>query len=137
VDQIDAMVDHIAPFGRRDGATGKLAVHRVEHHEDEAGQEAGPVHALREQPCRKQAQGHADHRNHIRGHAQLRRDPRQHQSQFGPEIFGQQVGHALIGAEIAAPLNLAPGCRGQPLDEGAVEFAQLTVVDQRGRPDNR
>ena len=29
VDQIDAMVDHIAPFGRCDGATGKLAVHRV------------------------------------------------------------------------------------------------------------
>src|SRR3546814_15868160 len=43
VDQVHAMVRDIAPFGRGDGAAGQLPVHRVQHHEDEAGEHAGPI----------------------------------------------------------------------------------------------
>ena len=51
------------------------------------------------------------------------------QRQFGPEIFGEEVGHALICAEIAAALDLAPRRFGRVVacDGGLIEVSGLGV----------
>ncbi len=43
MDEIDAVIEDIAPVGRGDGAAGELAVDRIQHHEDQADGHALPV----------------------------------------------------------------------------------------------
>src|SRR3546814_6644222 len=62
-------------------------------------------------------------------HADGSGQPSQPKRQFGPEIFGEKVGYALIGAEIALPLYVAPGGGGEFPDEGLLQLAELPVVE--------
>src|SRR5687768_11181003 len=55
MDQIEPMVEDIAPFRRLAGAARELAVDRVEHHEAKPSENAGPVPAVEEQEERGDA----------------------------------------------------------------------------------
>ena len=63
VDEVDPVVEHIAPFRRGAGAARELPVDGVEHHEDEARQHAEPVFAAPEQDEGEQAQHRSDQRD--------------------------------------------------------------------------
>src|SRR3546814_12680185 len=46
---------------------------------------------------------------------------------FGPEIFGEDVGHALVCAEIARPFGSAHGRRFQLQREGLLTLSQFGI----------
>src|SRR3546814_16521643 len=83
----------------------ELAVDGVEHHEEEAHGEAGPGVAMIEGEGSEDAEDGADQRHLVRRHSDACRPASQHQCPFRPEIFGEDVGDALIGSEVAGPLQ--------------------------------
>ena len=123
--------------GRGDGAAGELAVDRVEHHEDEPRRQPGPIMPFVEQPGGEQAQQGPDQRHLVRAHPDPRRPAGQHQRPFRPQIFGEQVGHALIGAEIARPLEAAHGLRSEPVEERPLLLAKLLILETVRSPPRR
>src|SRR3546814_10177106 len=84
---------------------GELAVHRIQNHEDKARSHAPPVMTVPEGDGCDHAEQGPDGSHHIGRHADARRQPREDQRPFGPEIFGEDVGHALVCAEIARPFG--------------------------------
>src|SRR3546814_9006613 len=60
MDQVDAMVGDIAPFGRGDSAACELSIDGVEHHEDKAREHPGPILAMGEEIDRIDAPRRAD-----------------------------------------------------------------------------
>src|SRR5436190_9831994 len=59
VDEVEAVVEDIAPFRRLAGAARELAVDRVEHHEAETGSYTLPILALHPEPEGRDAENGA------------------------------------------------------------------------------
>src|SRR3546814_7804311 len=68
---------------------GELAVHRIQNHEDKARSHAPPVMTVPEGDGCDHAEQGPDGSHHIGRHADARRQPREDQRPFGPEIFGE------------------------------------------------
>ena len=66
VDEVDPVVEYVAPFGRGARAPRELAVHGVEHHEAEARQHPPPIISAPEQIECEGAQNCADEGHGIR-----------------------------------------------------------------------
>ena len=105
VDEVDAMVEHLAPFRRGAGHPGKLPIDRVEHHEDEARQHAQPIVAAPEQEEGENAKDAADQRHEVGRDARTGRPSRQIERGLPPQIERQQIGDALIGRVIGRALD--------------------------------
>src|SRR3546814_14357752 len=93
------MIEHIAPPGGGDSAPGELAVDGVEHHEEEAHGEAGPVVAMIEGKGSEDAEDGADQRHLVRRHSDAGRPASNHQVPVRPELYDADVGAALLGPE--------------------------------------
>ena len=128
VNHVNAMIISLAPFGIVLRHTGQFAVNRIKN-----------AHA----PCRQNAPtelgGHegvkgADHqyeakcRHHIGGQFQVGAKARHMEGGDGPQIFGEKVGHAFVGARIKRPFNLFHGHFIQGINKALRGFAQNLVI---------
>ena len=105
VDEVDAVVEHLAPFRRGAGHARELPVDRVEHHEDEARQHAPPIFAPPEEEEGEDAQDRADQGDEIGCDSGPRRPARQIESRLSPEVERQDIGDALVRGIIGGALD--------------------------------
>jgi hypothetical protein len=129
MDEVDAVVEHLAPFRRRPGASRELPVDGVEHHEDEAGEDAEPIGAVPEEEEGEHAQKGADRGDRVRSHAGLGRPARQVESGLAPQIQRQRVGHALVRGVVGRALDRLDIVRVERKHERPLALAKLVVAD--------
>jgi hypothetical protein len=108
MDQVDAVVEDVAPLGRGQGHPGQLAVDGVEEGHDPGADQApaevaGPEQAEGRQH-QQEAEGHLV-RRHLGQGAPAGDDPGRRR----PDVLGDEVGDALVRALEQALLDRADG----------------------------
>ncbi len=128
MDEVDPVIEDIAPFRRGQGHARELAVDRVEERHQPGGDEPGREHALGEEPQGEQHEDEADEGDAVGADATLRGPARHHHRRRGPEPFGHEIGDALVGAGEAQPLELDPRRRLHRSKIGLRPLAQRMVI---------
>ena len=98
VDEIDTMIEDIAPLGRRQGEAGKLAVDGIEERHKPGCHQSRQKLALDEQHEGDHNAGEAYHRHDIRADPLLGRPFCRVPCRPRPHPLRHQVGDALVGA---------------------------------------
>ena len=90
VDEIDAVIEIVAPFAGGQRSAGKLAIHGVEKSHGPGGEEAGNELALQEKPERQDCHEGSDCRHHVGCHAKWRQKARGVEGRHGPQVLGDE-----------------------------------------------
>jgi hypothetical protein len=129
------VVEHVAPFAGGERGAGKLAVDRVEERHAPGRRQSGGIGALEEQPEGGDRQDGPDQRHPVRRHAERGTRSRGMEGRPRPDVLGDEVGRALVGAHEHPPLDRGAVLRRH--DEAHTASRACASPSRRPRRDRR